>query len=134
MSWQAYIDQSLVGTGNVDKAAIYDSTGKSVWATSSNFSISPAEMDEVVSAFKDKGDENGIKQVQSTGLHVAGEKYIVLLAEEDKRIIGKKGKEGVVIVKTTQTIIITHYPETVQPGAATNTVEQLGEYLVSVGY
>ena len=46
----------------------------------------------------------------------------------------KQGKEGVVIVKTTQAILISHYPETVQPGAAANTVEQLADYLLSVGY
>lgn len=38
------------------------------------------------------------------------------------------------IVKTTQAILVTHYPETVQPGVAANTVEQLGDYLVKVGY
>ena len=45
-----------------------------------------------------------------------------------------QGKEGIVIVKTTQAILVTHYPETVQPGSAANTVEQLGDYLISVGY
>ena len=45
-----------------------------------------------------------------------------------------QGKEGVVIVKTQQAILVAHYPETTQPGAAANTVEQLADYLVSVGY
>lgn len=45
-----------------------------------------------------------------------------------------QGREGVVIVKTTQAILVTHYPESVQPGAAANTVEQLGDYLIKVGY
>lgn len=45
-----------------------------------------------------------------------------------------QGREGLVIVKTTQAILVTHYPETVQPGSAANTVEQLGDYLISVGY
>ena len=45
-----------------------------------------------------------------------------------------QGKEGVVIVKTQQAILVTHYPESVQPGAAANIVEQLGDYLISVGY
>ena len=46
----------------------------------------------------------------------------------------QQGREGVVIVKTTQAILVTHYPESVQPGAAANTVEQLGDYLIKVGY
>ena len=45
-----------------------------------------------------------------------------------------QGKEGIMIVKTQQAILITHYPETVQPGAAATTVEQLADYLVGVGY
>lgn len=31
-------------------------------------------------------------------------------------------------------MLIAHYPETVQPGVATATVEKLGDYLISVGY
>lgn len=45
-----------------------------------------------------------------------------------------QGREGVVLVKTTQAILVTHYPESVQPGAAANTVEQLADYLIKVGY
>ncbi|KAF2766460.1 profilin [Teratosphaeria nubilosa] len=130
MSWQAYVDTSLVGTGNIDKAAIFNSEGNSVWATSAGFTVSPTETQEIVNAYKDKGD---VKQVQSTGLHVGGERFVVLKAD-DRSIYGKKGREGVVIVKTTQALLVAHYPETVQPGAAANTVEQLADYLIGVGY
>jgi len=92
-----------------------------------------------------------VKQVQSTGLHVGGERFVVIKAD-DRSLYGKKvgvltccaineanahhsqGREGIVIVKTQQAILVTHYPETVQPGSATNTVEQLGDYLIGVGY
>ncbi|MCJ1334973.1 profilin, required for normal timing of actin polymerization in response to thermal stress, partial [Bachmanniomyces sp. S44760] len=92
--------------------------------------VAPAEIKEVVTAYKDSKD---VKSVQSTGLHIAGQKYVVIKAD-DRSLYGKKGKEGIIIVKTTQAILVTHYPETIQPGSATNTVEQLGDYLVSVGY
>jgi len=130
MSWQAYVDQSLVGTGNVDRAAIFDTKGESVWAASPGFTVAPAEIKEVIEAYNDKAD---VKKCQSNGLHIAGERYVVLKAD-DRSLYGKKGREGIVIVKTTQAILVTHYPESVQPGAAANTVEQLGDYLVSVGY
>ena len=105
-------------------------------------------MKELVTAYKAKAD---VKQVQSSGLHVGGERYVVLKAD-DRSLYGKKvhtspettdrrlgltqtqGKEGIVIVKTTQAILVTHYPETVQPGSAANTVEQLADYLIGVGY
>jgi len=79
---------SLVGTGNLDKAAIFNADGNSVWATSSGFTVSPQEMQEVVAAYKDKGAD-GVKQVQSTGLHIAGERFVVLKAD-DRSVYGKK--------------------------------------------
>ncbi|KAF7508788.1 hypothetical protein GJ744_008665 [Endocarpon pusillum] len=130
MSWQAYVDQSLVGTGFVDKAAIFNTEGTSCWATSKDFKLSPQELREVVTAYNDTNDP---KAVQATGLHIAEEKYFVIKADE-KSLYGKKGKEGVVIVKTKQTLLITHYPETVQPGQAATIVEKLGDYLVGTGY
>jgi len=130
MSWQEYVDTGLVATGNLDKAAIFNSAGDSVWATSTGFVVSPDEIKEIVGAYKDKAD---VKQVQSSGLHIAGEKFVVLRAD-DRSIYGKKGREGVVIVKTTQALIVAHYPESAQPGAAANVVEKLADYLISVGY
>lgn len=43
-------------------------------------------MKEVVAAYNDKSD---VKQVQSSGLHIAGEKFIVLKSD-DRSIYGKK--------------------------------------------
>lgn len=45
-----------------------------------------------------------------------------------------QGREGVIIVKTNQAILVAHYPESVQPGPAATVVEQLGDYLIGVGY
>lgn len=77
---------SLVGTGNVDKAAIFSGAGDSVWATSADFTIAPEEIQAVVAAYNDKGD---VKQCQSTGLYIAGERYVVIKADE-RSIYGKK--------------------------------------------
>ena len=51
--------------------------------------VGPQEMKEIVTAYKDKGDANGVKHVQSSGLHVAGERYVVLKADE-RSLYGKK--------------------------------------------
>lgn len=45
-----------------------------------------------------------------------------------------QGKEGIISVKTKQAILVAHYPDTIQPGEAAKTVEQLADYLLSVGY
>jgi profilin len=58
--------------------------------------VHPQEMKEVVAAYKDKGDAQGVKQVQSTGLHVAGERYVVLKADE-RSLYGKKVSHSVTV-------------------------------------
>ncbi|KAI9887642.1 MAG: profilin, required for normal timing of actin polymerization in response to thermal stress [Watsoniomyces obsoletus] len=130
MSWQEYVDVSLVGSGNLDKAAIFDSEGKSAWATSPGFTVAPGEIKEVINAFNDTND---VKAVQSNGLHVGGERFVVLRAD-NRSLYGRKGKEGIVIVRTKKALLITHYGETVVGGTAANTVEQLADYLIEVGY
>jgi len=45
-----------------------------------------------------------------------------------------QGKTGVLIVRTTQAIIIGHYPETVPAGAAATVVENLADYLIKAKY
>lgn len=77
---------SLVGTGTVDKAAIFNSEGTSVWATTPGFSVTPAELKQVVASYKDSGD---IKAIQGSGFHIAGEKFVTLKADE-RSLYGKK--------------------------------------------
>ncbi|KAH0564929.1 hypothetical protein GP486_001684 [Trichoglossum hirsutum] len=117
----------LVGTGKLTRAAIFNKEGTSVWASSPGFTVTPAEIKEIVSAYNDG------EKVLSSGMHVGGERYVVLKIV-DRSIYCKKGKEGLCIVKTTQAILVAHYPEMVQPGEATKIVEELADYLVSVGY
>lgn len=111
----------------------------------------------MIGAYKDATN------IRINGFHIANERFVVLKAE-DRSLYGKKvcmprpeldrplflglcsryipnrvlthlqDKEGIIIVKTTQAILVAHYPSTVQPGAATNTVEQLADYLIGVGY
>lgn len=45
-----------------------------------------------------------------------------------------QGREGIIIVKTTQAILIAHYGENAIAGNAATTVEQLGDYLIKSGY
>lgn len=112
MSWQAYVDSNLVGTGKLLKAAIHGHDG-SLWATSAGFSVSFSclprkrrhlrrerldfethcsvlheqinsnEAQNLAKAFK---DASGIR---AGGLHLGGLKYIALKAD-DRSVYGKK--------------------------------------------
>nr|P22271.2 RecName: Full=Profilin-A [Physarum polycephalum]AAA63523.1 profilin A [Physarum polycephalum] len=125
MSWQAYVDDQLVGTGHVIGAAIIGHDGN-VWA-SKNLSLKAGEGAKIVNGFKDSAS------VLSGGIFVDGQKYLTIKAD-DKSIYGKKGAGGVVLVKTGQSVLIGHYNETIQPGQATTVVEKLADYLRENGY
>jgi profilin len=127
MSWQAYIDTSLVGTGNVDSAAIFSADGKDNWARSADFKVTPDEMKVIVNGLADP------TPLYASGFHIDGVKYTIIQAS-DTTIRGKQGKNGLVIVKTKQALLLAHHPESVTTNNCVNTVEALAEYLVSQNY
>ncbi|KAF2203405.1 Profilin/allergen [Delitschia confertaspora ATCC 74209] len=130
MSWQAYVDQSLVGTGNIDKAVICDVTGATIWAASPGFTIPQDELKVIADSFTDKSNP---KHVIEKGIHVNGEKYMTIDANDDS-LKAKKGKEGIVVMKTAQALLIGHHPAEVQTTNAFTSVAELGDYLIKVGY
>lgn len=116
-----------MATGKVDKAAIYSAAGDSVWAESNSLGLYSTEIQEIAKGFS---DPTGL---QTSGLHIKGEKYFLIKADE-RSIYGKHAEDGVVCVKTKQAILIGHYAKGMQPGEATKVVEQLADYLISVNY
>ncbi|KAL4890568.1 profilin [Aspergillus ambiguus] len=120
--WQGYVDSSLMGSQQFDKAAItsYDLSG--VEASSPGFSISPQELSGLAAIYKDPN--SGF----ANGLTVGGEKFVAIKADE-RSIYGKKGKEGIVVVKAKSCVMIGHHPETVQTTNAATVIENLVDYI-----
>ncbi|CAF3811333.1 unnamed protein product [Adineta steineri] len=127
-AWQPYVDQSLVGTGQVSQAAIIGQDG-SVWAISPGFQLKNGEGNKIVNFFKDPSGTS------ASGMTIAGKKYFTLRAD-DRSIYGKKalGSGGVILVKTSKTVIIGLYEEGQQPGNAAAVVEGVADYLINNGY
>merc|ERR1711964_144428 len=86
MSWQAYVDSSMVASGHVDKGAIYSIAGDSKWAASPNFDVSATEMKEIINGLSGKVDA-----LYAEGLHVGGERYVLTKAE-DRSLYARKGR------------------------------------------
>jgi len=126
MSWQAYVDNNLLGTNKVQKAAILGQAG-GVWAASSGYKLSNEEQKAVISAFNDPS------LTQSNGIRLAGTKFFVIQADKD-RVYGKKGPDGCVLVKTKQAVLVTEYHAPIQQPEAVVIVEALADYLKSVSY
>jgi len=126
MSWQAYVDTNLVGTGKVKNAAIFGHNG-SEWATSPGFKMTETEAKNIIAAFDDPTN------VRANGIFAASEKYFALGCSSNS-VYGKKGAGGISIVKTNQAVLIGTYDENSQPGEVNKVVEGLGDYLRSVNY
>lgn len=131
MSWQAYIDTSLVGTGHIDKGAIISAAGDSTWATTPGFTISTEEAKNLVAILGNTG--GAAAKAQAEGFHVGGERFVVINLA-DRSLYGRQGRTGIVVVKTKQAVLVGHYPENVQAGNAAQTVEALADYLIKTGY
>ncbi|KAG0024453.1 profilin, required for normal timing of actin polymerization in response to thermal stress [Entomortierella chlamydospora] len=127
MSWQAYVDENLIGTGKVSKAAIFGLDG-GLWAVTPGFSIEAAELDKLIKAFDDAND------VQEKGLYLEGQKYYYLRSSHNS-VYARLGTTGVTCVKTNQAVLVGYYDESKQKaGECTMVVEALGDYLRSQGY
>jgi len=126
MSWQAYVDTNLVGTGKVARAAILGQQG-GVWATSAGYALSPQEQKDILASYADLG------KTQVSGLRLAGQKFFTLQANE-RSIYLKKGGDGAIVVKTKQGVLVAEYTAPIQAPEATPIVESLADYLISVGY
>ncbi|KAL7420396.1 profilin, required for normal timing of actin polymerization in response to thermal stress [Cryptotrichosporon argae] len=126
MSWQAYVDDHLVATGKVAKAAILGKQG-GVWAASAGYNLAPAEQDAITKTFFTQPDA-----VRANGITLAGFKFMCIQANPDE-VIGRKGERGVFVVPTTQAILVAEYENT-PAGDANVIVTKLAEYLKSVGY
>ncbi|EDR09888.1 profilin [Laccaria bicolor S238N-H82] len=126
MSWQAYVDSNLIGSGKVSKAAIIGLKG-GVWATSVGFTLSTEEQKAIVDGFKNPD------AILASGVRLGGQKFFAVRADQ-RSIYGKKQLDGAVIVKTTQAVIVTEYLAPLQAPETTPIVEGLADYLISVGY
>ena len=67
MSWQEYVDSTLIGSGKICDAAILGLDG-SLWAISSSFQLQESEINALLAAYTNP------KPLQEHGLQIAGDK------------------------------------------------------------
>ncbi|KAE8316272.1 profilin [Aspergillus transmontanensis] len=115
MSWQSYVDNSLLGSSHIDKCAIFPKEGYNIWAMSLGFKATPDEIQSILKGFSDASFLN------SNGIYLDGQKYLVVTANE-RTIYGRKA------------LISAQSPEGVEQEKATATVEGLRDYLIGMGY
>ncbi|KLU82740.1 profilin [Magnaporthiopsis poae ATCC 64411] len=131
MSWQAYVDSSLVGTGHIDKAAIISAAGDSEWATSAGFKLEASEMKNIADILS---NTNGARdRALAEGMHICKERYVVTTAD-DNSIYARQGRSGICIAKSQQAILVGHHNEQAIAGNAVAATGALVDYLKPLGY
>ncbi|KZT55624.1 Profilin/allergen [Calocera cornea HHB12733] len=126
MSWQSYVDNQLVGSGKVSRAAILGLRG-GVWATTNGFTISPEEQKAIIEVFNDP------TVAQDRGVRVSGYKFFTLVADKAK-LYGERETKGIILYKTKQTVLVAEYDAPIQNPEAASVTESLADYLTSAGY
>ncbi|OBT63804.1 hypothetical protein VE03_06934 [Pseudogymnoascus sp. 23342-1-I1] len=144
----SYVDTSLINSGTVDEAAIFSLKGDKVLASSTGFMVSFTERAEILEIFSDKGTGPNVIRARNNGFSVAGTSYYAVRANArslygqstcaaellDSSHRDQKDDEGVVIIKTTQAIIIAHYSAGSGLHQAARCIEQLGDHLIDAGF
>ncbi|KAJ5467940.1 hypothetical protein N7475_005692 [Penicillium sp. IBT 31633x] len=117
-----YVDSSLMGSGQFDKAGILAADFSGVEAASPGFALSQEEINSLITAYTSSD------QAFANGFSVCGEKFVTIKADE-RSVYGKKGKEGVIVARASSCTIIAHHGESVQTTNAATVVENLVDYL-----
>ncbi|CDO68778.1 hypothetical protein BN946_scf184989.g44 [Trametes cinnabarina] len=93
--------------------------------------LSDAECKAITDAFNSPAMH--LDTIRTSGIRLAGQKFFTINADE-RHIYGKKAADGCIIVKTKQAVLVAEYTAPVQAPESTPIVENLADYLVSVGY
>eukprot|EP01090_Pellita_catalonica_P022741 TRINITY_DN8957_c0_g1_i1.p1 TRINITY_DN8957_c0_g1~~TRINITY_DN8957_c0_g1_i1.p1 ORF type:complete len:128 (+),score=16.21 TRINITY_DN8957_c0_g1_i1:100-483(+) len=125
-SWQDYVDKNMVGTGACSQAGIYGLDG-SLWAKSSTFAPTNAEIKALVSCFSSN------QTLFSSGLKFGNKKYFGVVGN-DASIYVKNGQEGYCCVKTKRAVLIGKFDSGIVPGKCSVVVEKLGSFLIGQQY
>jgi len=125
MSWQQYVD-SLIATKHMTCVGIFGLDG-STWAASPGFPIDTNGIKSVIAAV---GDSSKIKD----GMTVGADRYILVRSDPNIFIILKKGPNGVVAYKSSQSIIVAMHDHTCKPEATLTAIGKIIDYLCSHGY
>jgi profilin len=126
--WQQYIDDSLIGSGNMHSATILSKADGSYWAYGGEHVPQPDEAAHIVKACADAD------LARSSGVRIGTNKYFVVRVDENGGIIGKLGAGGCYIAAAGQCIVVGVYGEGTNPAHCNESVITIIKYLKENGY
>lgn len=142
MSWQEYIDGSLIGSGHMHSAAIVGLADGSYWAYGGTYIPQPDEVAQILKILKEPS------LIFSGGVTIAGQKFLGLRSDNNHMIF-KKGAAGGCVYVSNQAAVIGVYGDpagdnellkkdasgnAVNPADCNATVQRIADYLKSLQY
>lgn len=142
MSWDAYINDSLIGSGHMHSACIAGLADGGYWAYGGTYIPQPDEVQAILAALKDPS------KIFTGGVTIGTVKFMGLRGDAN-HLIFKKGPAGGCVFKSGQAIIIGVYGDPngtnelldkgasgaqVNPADCNSTVERIAKYLIEIGY
>jgi len=131
MSWQAYVDNQICAQVSCRVAVIAGLQDGSVWAKFEKEGSSQVTQQELKAIADTMRTNPG--SFQELGIHLGGEKYFCLSAENNL-IRGRKGSSALCIVATNTCLLAAATTDGFPPGQLNTVVEKLGDYLRANNY
>nr|WAQ15593.1 profilin 2 [Halisarca dujardinii] len=123
--WQAYIDDALLKTNLVTKAAIHGRDGVP-WATSKDWQIKPEQVIRLVSSIT--GDYS---RLHAEGIKVANDSYAFIKCNPGKSLFGRSrsGDAGICIFLSGKGVTFGTYEKGIQMDDCCGVIDRMASYL-----
>ncbi|KAK7100421.1 uncharacterized protein [Littorina saxatilis] len=120
--WEEFVTNFLLGSCNIQKAAIFDLATRRPLATSGDLHISKDEMEQLVTSL------HHIQLAYRNGVTIGGQHYRVKLADGRNGILARTGTEGCTVCKTQSLIIIGIHDQRGNSRKCNEDVMRLGDF------
>jgi len=131
MSWQTYVDNQICAQVSCRLAVIAGLQDGQIWAKFEKElpqSVTQQELKVIADAIRSNPGS-----FQERGIHLAGEKYFCLQAENNL-VRGRKGSSALCVVATNTCLLAAATTDGFPPGQLNTVVEKLGDYLRANNY
>lgn len=129
MNWQTFVDETILGTSQVAKAAIHGLDGTR-YAASSGFVIPNGAIRTLVTAITIDPS-----QLYTNGITLGQAKYKFLRVDPGRAIVFRNESQGGgVAVKTNKCVIIGTYNNGMEPGDCCSVIEKIADQFIMVEF
>lgn len=125
MSWQGYVD-NLMSTNHMTSCGIFGLDG-TTWAASKGFPLTIENIRTTIASISDASRA-------ASGITVGQDRYILVRNDPNVSVVLKKGANGIVGYKSSQSVIIAIHDTNTKSEIALTDIGRVIDYLSKHGY